>query len=334
VNRGREFLVGAVILASIAVGVGGTLWLQGRTFGPIVTADVLTESVGQLGEGNAVQYRGVRIGYVRTVNVLPDGTGVRVTIVMENEVALPSDPAVVFGPESLFGAWQAEVVSRSIYPTFPFYDIGGIPAPEEGSLLGGYALPELSRLSRSAEQISSSIERLTQRLEVAFTEEAAANISNAIANVQALTDEVRTFVRQQSEIASSITANADTALSEIQLAAGAARRTFQEVEGVVAGAGIDSILGNVRVASEGLRDITVALSDSTGGLGVTLEQLESTLAGLDSIVGRVQSGEGSFGRLLADSTFAVRAENVLEELDLLLADLRENPRRYVRLSIF
>jgi len=31
---------------------------------------------------------------------------------------------------------------------------------------------------------------------------------------------------------------------------------------------------------------------------------------------------------------AVRAENVLDQLDLLLQDLRENPRRYVRLSIF
>ena len=41
-----------------------------------------------------------------------------------------------------------------------------------------------------------------------------------------------------------------------------------------------------------------------------------------------------FGRLLADSTFAVRAEDVLRQMDLLLEDLRENPRRYVRLSIF
>jgi len=38
--------------------------------------------------------------------------------------------------------------------------------------------------------------------------------------------------------------------------------------------------------------------------------------------------------LLSDTTFAFRAEGVLLRLDLLLQDLRENPRRYVRLSIF
>jgi hypothetical protein len=30
----------------------------------------------------------------------------------------------------------------------------------------------------------------------------------------------------------------------------------------------------------------------------------------------MESGDGSFGRLLADSTFAVRAEDVLEQIDL------------------
>lgn len=332
--RGREFLVGAVIIAAIAVGVGGTLWLQGRTLGPIVTRDVLTESVGQLGEGNAVQYRGVRIGHVRTIDVVSDGSGVRVTLVMEEAVALPGDPAVIFGPESLFGAWQAEIVSQSVYPRFPFYDVSRASQAGQGDLLGGYALPELSRLSRSAEQISSSIERLTERLEVAFSEETAANVSDVIANIEALTEEVRTFVDQQSQIASSITANADSALGEIELAAGAARRTFEEVEVVVAGARIDSILTSVRATSVDLRTVAGQLADSTGGLGATLERMQSTFAGLDSIVARLEDGDGSFGRLLADSTFAVRAENVLEELDLLLEDLRENPRRYVRLSIF
>jgi phospholipid/cholesterol/gamma-HCH transport system substrate-binding protein len=328
--RGREFLLGAVIIAAVAVGVGGTLWLQGRTFGPIVTMDVLTESVGQLGEGNAVQYRGVRIGHVNNIDVLPNGSGVRVTLVIEEAVALPGDPAVVFGPESLFGAWQAEVVSRTLYPRFPFY----IVSSGQDTILGGYALPELSRLSRSAEQISSSIERLTERLEVAFSEETATNVSGAIANVEALTQELRTFVDQQSRIANSISSNADNALVEIELAAGAARRTFEEVEGVVASARIDSILSNVRATSQDLRTVTAQLADSTGGLGATLERMESTFAGLDSVVARLQDESGSFGRLLADSTFAVRAENVLEQLDLLLADLRENPRRYVRLSIF
>ena len=39
-------------------------------------------------------------------------------------------------------------------------------------------------------------------------------------------------------------------------------------------------------------------------------------------------------RLLVDTTLAARAENAMAQLDSLLADVKRNPRRYVRLSIF
>jgi len=200
--------------------------------------------------------------------------------------------------------------------------------------MGGYALPELSRLSRSAEQIADNLESLTDRLELALTEETLANLSSAIENIQEMSTELRTFVSQQSQVASSITANADSALAEVELAARAARRTFTRVEGLVGDAGVDSILTNIRLASAGIRDVAVAMSDTTSGLAVTLERVDSTFARLDRITARVEAGDGSIGRLLADSTFAVRAEEVLRQMDLLLSDLRENPRRYVRLSIF
>jgi phospholipid/cholesterol/gamma-HCH transport system substrate-binding protein len=332
-TRGREFMVGAVIITAVAVGVLGTLWLQGRTFGPIVPVDVLTETVGQLAEGNAVQYRGVRIGQVSTISVLPDGSGVRIALVLDSDVALPRDPAVILGAESLFGGWQAEIVSRSGYPTFPFYEIppGTV---SEVPVLGGYALPEISRLTRSAEQISTSIERLTSRLELAFNDETASSVASAIDNIDAMTRELRTFVTEQSAVANSITANADSALAEVEMAARAARRTFENVDEVVTAARLDSILTDVGVAVAGIRDIATELADPASGLGVTLERADSTFARLDRIAAQVESGQGSFGRLLADSTFAVRAEDVLEQIDLLLQDLRENPRRYVRLSIF
>jgi phospholipid/cholesterol/gamma-HCH transport system substrate-binding protein len=332
-RRGREFLVGVVIIVAVVVGVGGTLWLEGRTFGPIINVAVFTESVGQLGEGNAVQYRGVRIGYVQTITVLPDGSGVRVTLVLESDVSLPADPAVILAPESLFGAWQAEIVSRSSYPGYPFFELPpGVIS--EIPMMGGYALPELSRLSRSAEQIATNLESLTNRLELAFTEETAANLSSAISNIEEMTQELRSFVAQQSQVASSITANADSALAEVELAARAARRTFVRVEGIVGEAGIDSILTNIRQASAGIRDVATVLSDPSSGLGVTFQRADSAFARLDRITARVESGQGSIGRLFADSTFAIRAEEVLQEMDLLLQDLRENPRRYVRLSIF
>jgi phospholipid/cholesterol/gamma-HCH transport system substrate-binding protein len=333
VTRGKEFLVGIVIIAAVVVGVFGSLWLRGTTFGPVTTTAVHTESVGQLAEGNAVTYRGVRVGQVESIEVLTDGTGVEVTLLLQSEVRLPADAAVVFGPESLFGDWQAEIVSGAESPRFPFFEVPpgapGAPRP-----LGGYALPELSRLTASAEQISLNLATLTDRLESAFDEEIASSLTTTIENIQVITDQVRTFVAQQSEVGAAIAANADTALAEISGAAGAARRSFERVEGALGEAELESLFADLAALSSDLRQVSEALADSTSGLAVTLGRADSTFARLDRIAARIEAGDGAVGRLLSDSTLAVRAEDVLAQLDSLLADLRENPRRYVRLSIF
>ena len=345
-NQGKELLVGLVILAAIVVGVVGTLWLQGSNFGrALVPLDVRLESVGQLAEGNAVTYRGVPIGQVSSIQVEEDGGAVRVRLLLAQAIQLPEDAAVVLGPESLFGAWQAEIVSRASYPRFPFFEVGDSVAPRPGGgsdtaagtpvpVLGGYALPELSRLTASAEEISGNLADLTERLEIAFNQETADNLARAIGNIEAITEEVRALVQQQAVVAQSLTANADSALGEIQTAAVSARRSFERVDSVLADPEIDSVLVNVAEASRNLRGIMASLSDSTGGLDGTLERADSAFARIDRMTARIEQGEGSLGRLLGDSTFILRAEDVLGQLDLLLADFRENPGRYVRLSIF
>jgi len=332
-TRGREFLVGLVIIGAVAVAVIGTLWLQGTTFGPVTNAFVLSESVGQLAEGNGVTYRGVRIGQVESISVIGDGSGVEVTLLLREAVPLPPDAAVVFGPESLFGDWQAEIVSRATYPSYPFYPVPERVARETGAL-AGYALPEISRLTASAEAISSNLESLTDRLELAFNEETAASLSTAIANIQLITEDIRTLVAEQGAVASTITANADSALTELGLAAGAARRSFERIEGVIDEADLEVVMEDLSAIAGDLRHLTGELADSTTGLAPKLARVDSVFVRLDRIAARVESGEGSVGRLLNDSSLAVRAEGVLLQLDSLLADLRENPRRYVRLSIF
>lgn len=337
-NRSKEFLVGAVIIVSIAVGVGGTVWLQGTNFGrATTTVEVLLESVGQLSEGNPVTYRGVRIGQTASIDVEPGGSGVRVTLLLTEEVELPSDPGVVLGPESLFGDWQAEIVSRARFPRFAFYEVPAGTSPrssEAVAVVGGYSLPEITRLTASAEQISQNLADLTERMEIAFNQETADNLARAIGNIEAITQDVRELVAQQSVVANTLTANADSALREIQTAAVAARLSFERVDGLLADQDVDSIMTNFASASRDLRRIMMELGDSTGGIGGTLARADSAFARIDRMTASIERGEGTIGRLLGDSTFVVRAEDVLLQLDLLLADFRANPGRYVRLSIF
>lgn len=334
-NRGRETLVGAAILAAVTVAVLGTLWLQGTNWGrPAIPVHVLLRDVAQLAEGNAVKYRGVNIGKVDGIEVEPGGEAVRLMLLLDQDVVLPADAVVVVAPESMFGSWQAEIVAREQYPRFAFFEVPEGAQRDGVPVLGGYALPELSRLTASAEQISDNLALLSDRFEVAFNDETAASLAQAIENIEAISQEIRELVIQQSEIALSLTSNADSALAEIEVASRAARRSFERLDEVLTDVQVDSIVTSVRLAAASIKEIAENLTGPTADLSGTIARADSMFARIDRLTARVEAGEGALGRLMVDSTLAVRAGDVLEQLDLLLKDLRENPRRYVRLSIF
>lgn len=334
-NRGRETLVGLVILAGLAAGVGGTLWMKGTNWGrPAVAVEVLLTDVAQLSPGNPVKFRGVQVGRVSDIRVEPDGQAVRVTLNLTSPLEIPAGSAVVLAPESFFGDWQAEIVNPDRFPGFAFYPVAQGSTREGVTVLGGYALPELSRLTASAEQISQNLADLTERFDIAFNEETAANLARAIENFGVVSEDLRALVAQQSDIAVSITTSADSALAEIEAASRVARRSFERIEGLLADPQVDSILKNANLALADVGKIAGDLAGSSDELAATLARADSAFARLDRLTAQVVAGQGALGRVVADSTMAVRAEDALQELAFLLKDLRENPRRYVRLSIF
>jgi phospholipid/cholesterol/gamma-HCH transport system substrate-binding protein len=69
-------------------------------------------------------------------------------------------------------------------------------------------------------------------------------------------------------------------------------------------------------------------------LDETLSSLNKTIAELNTAVAKVNSPDGSIGLLLNDKTLYQNLENTSRSLNILLDDLRVNPKRYVNISIF
>lgn len=65
-----------------------------------------------------------------------------------------------------------------------------------------------------------------------------------------------------------------------------------------------------------------------------LEVLEPAITDLRGILARVERGEGTLGRLSHDDSLYVNLTAAASSLQLLLDDIRENPGRYISLSIF
>jgi phospholipid/cholesterol/gamma-HCH transport system substrate-binding protein len=95
---------------------------------------------------------------------------------------------------------------------------------------------------------------------------------------------------------------------------------------------LDSAIGNIGEITANFAKISDSLSQA--GLSQTVRNLESTLANLDTVLIRLEQGEGTMGRLMQDESLYENLASASRELDLLLQDLRLNPKRYVNVSVF
>lgn len=77
-------------------------------------------------------------------------------------------------------------------------------------------------------------------------------------------------------------------------------------------------------------------ADSLGALELTktIDNLNNTLSALESTLNNVNKGSGSMAKLMNDDSLYQNLNNTARDLDLLLIDFRENPKRYVNFSVF
>lgn len=66
----------------------------------------------------------------------------------------------------------------------------------------------------------------------------------------------------------------------------------------------------------------------------TMDKLDTTLMGVKSFTDRLQSKDNNIGLLLNDRSLYDRLDHTVLSADSLLIDLKENPKRYVRFSIW
>ena len=63
----------------------------------------------------------------------------------------------------------------------------------------------------------------------------------------------------------------------------------------------------------------------------SLQQASTSIA---SLVGRIESGEGTLGKLMHDDQLYNNLNNAVNGLNQLTTDIRQNPRRYINVSVF
>jgi len=151
----REAAVGAIVLASAAVFVVGTMWLGGRSFGRRDVVPVHFEDIGNLKTSSPVKVSGVQVGKVDRIIFERVGS-VRVELAMKQEVPLQADANASIEAVGVLG--DVEIVLNPGTDSTPLAD----DAILEGSMapgIGGLA----STLGDQAKAVMSGAQELLNK---------------------------------------------------------------------------------------------------------------------------------------------------------------------------
>jgi phospholipid/cholesterol/gamma-HCH transport system substrate-binding protein len=96
---------------------------------------------------------------------------------------------------------------------------------------------------------------------------------------------------------------------------------------------------NINQTFENLADTSVSLNQITDSLSQAnlkgvISEFETTALSLNTLLNSINNGEGSLGKLMKDDALYTNLEASTKEVELLVRDLKEHPKRYVHFSLF
>jgi phospholipid/cholesterol/gamma-HCH transport system substrate-binding protein len=217
-----------------------------------------------------------------------------VTMAIKEEYQIPIGSTAAVEPNGIFGDQLIALTPVRMVTTY--HAAGDTLAVGEGS-------PTTADLLASGDSIATDVERIAATVRREFVDGGGiVELRRASTDLAVLIRELGTIARTQSE--------------ELSRTQQLLRRTLAAVDSLA----VDSTVRNAQRTAASLAQLSEELS-------VTQQQVRS-------IVTKLDSGEGTAGLLLNDPTIYRRVDSLLLRLDALAADVKANPRRYIKLSIF
>jgi phospholipid/cholesterol/gamma-HCH transport system substrate-binding protein len=133
----------------------------------------------------------------------------------------------------------------------------------------------------------------------------------------------------------------ERSIAELRTTTRAAREMFEGIERAVVAQSAELTRTNesLRRAAGGIDSAQIdsvvrGFRDATDNLNRLMDDLRATGSQLDSALAKVNSGEGTLGKLFTDPNLYAEARALVRQMDSLLVDIKANPRKYIRFSVF
>ena len=334
-KRRDDLMVGATILAALALVVLGAVWLsQTRLAAGGVMQSARFRTVGGLGVGNPVVLRGVRVGRVREIRIAEEDW-VEADLQIYEDVLVPPMPAILAASASLFGEWQAEIISLEQPYNDPNVRSALAEAQAEGNdAWPGATLPDIGQLTAQGARIATDIATLSTRIETAFDERTIRDVQRSIRDFGEIADTLTSFTEHQTSVFGEVSNNIKQGSDVVTNAALILERALSRLDSATADGEMDSILTNIQEATGHMRSAVASFVVLMETVERNQESFASVIVGADSVMSRMQNMTGTLGLLVGDSTMYVEATGAIVELKALIADIQANPRKYFKFSVF
>jgi phospholipid/cholesterol/gamma-HCH transport system substrate-binding protein len=250
---------------------------------------------GGLGAGDEVQVNGMRKGAVRHMALV--GEGVVIDLALSREIQLTRDSRVAIRNHGMMGEKVIAVDLRT----------SGEPYSTRDTIPGEFE-PGMSEVLSSVGVAVTGIRSLASQLDTLSRSMGRAGIGSTLDNFRKTSEELRLAVEENR-------AQLHATFENFAAASKSARELTSEREGQ-----IKRTLDHFAAAAENLDRLST--------------RLDSLRTSLQSVAAKVDRGQGSLGRMVNDDKLYVDLAASVKSLRALIEDVRANPQKYFRFSVF
>jgi phospholipid/cholesterol/gamma-HCH transport system substrate-binding protein len=296
-SRRTEIEVGLTVLVAVGILLWGVTWLKEFQIQRSVRVwHVLFPQTGGLSTSDEVQVNGLKRGSVRSVHLT--GDGVIVDLALASEVTLTRDSRVTIRNIGLMGEKVISVDLRSS---------GGAWTARD-TIPGGYdkGIPEVMG---DVAQTITAVTELTAKL-AALVEATDKNgdLTITMKNVRQSSEDLRGSLHESRR-------SLQTTLDNFSAVSKTAKGLTTDREGE-------------------LRKAVSDFASAAEKLDRLSDRLDSLRATIQSVSAKVDRGDGTLGKLVNDRKLYTDMAASVDSLRSLIADVKKNPKRYFKVSLF
>lgn len=313
-KTGRLIRIGLLFAGTIFILFWGINFLKGKNFlKPEKIYYATYEKIGGLMVSSPVTVNGFKLGDVREISLAGnDYKQVLVRFVITYpEFEIPFGSVAKIYSLDLMGTKGIQLILGDSISRHSYGDtLYGFIEGDLKDQVNTQMLP----LKRKAEDLMSSMDSVLISLHLVFDQENRSNLAQSfeivtqtLKNFEQTSVFLDTFVKSESNKLSLIMTNLDS------LSASLIKRTDEFQNTIV----------NLEQFTDTLKQIP---------LRSAVQLFGSVLDDISVLIAQINRGEGSLGKLIMDDSLYNTIEKVSSNLNILIKDIRRNPKRYVKLS--